>query len=209
MLNAGWPALLAALSFLTTNLSDPLFGDVLGALQVLARAAGFLALPTPRPCHPWYVHVSRSHFIWLIIWLILPQVHEAAATPSSRALVGVAPLGLTPHNQHNLARKYGPSLRQHLPPHQPPPPSRGSDTDTPSRPQMRRGGLRECPAALPPPMAPRARKYVGGVSDNAQSPRHLHHATPDIPHARKRVRVYTTMPRPPPHPRRPLVLTNA
>jgi hypothetical protein len=33
ILNAGWPALLAALScFLTTNLSDPLFGDVLGAI---------------------------------------------------------------------------------------------------------------------------------------------------------------------------------
>ena len=49
MINAGWPALLAALSFLlTTNLSDPLFGDVLGALQALARTAGCLALPTPR-----------------------------------------------------------------------------------------------------------------------------------------------------------------
>ena len=32
MLNAGWPALLAALSFLlTTKLSDPLFGDIVGA----------------------------------------------------------------------------------------------------------------------------------------------------------------------------------
>ena len=49
MVNAGWPAMLAALSFLlTTNLSDPLFGDVLGALQALARTAGCLALPTPR-----------------------------------------------------------------------------------------------------------------------------------------------------------------
>ncbi|KAI9435094.1 hypothetical protein H4582DRAFT_1817945 [Lactarius indigo] len=49
MLNAGWPALLASLSFLlSTNLSDALFGDVLGALQALARAAGCLALPTPR-----------------------------------------------------------------------------------------------------------------------------------------------------------------
>ena len=49
MLTAGWPALLAALSFLlTTNLSDSIFGDVLGALQTLARAAGCLALPTPR-----------------------------------------------------------------------------------------------------------------------------------------------------------------
>jgi hypothetical protein len=49
MLNAGWPAMLAALSFLlNTNLSDPLFGDVLGALQALARASGCLGLPTPR-----------------------------------------------------------------------------------------------------------------------------------------------------------------
>ena len=41
--------LLATLSFLlTTNLYDPPFGDVLGALQALALAAGYLALPTPR-----------------------------------------------------------------------------------------------------------------------------------------------------------------
>jgi hypothetical protein len=47
MLNAGWPALLAALSFLlTSNLSDSIFGDVLDALQTLVRAAGCLALPT-------------------------------------------------------------------------------------------------------------------------------------------------------------------
>ena len=49
MLNPRWPALLVALSFLlTTNLSDSIFDDVLGALQTLARAAGYLALPTPR-----------------------------------------------------------------------------------------------------------------------------------------------------------------
>jgi hypothetical protein len=40
--------LLAALSLFTTTLSDPLFGDVLGTLQALARAAGCLALPAPR-----------------------------------------------------------------------------------------------------------------------------------------------------------------
>ncbi len=39
MLNAGWPAILAALSFLTTNLSDPNFGDVLSALLMLTRDA--------------------------------------------------------------------------------------------------------------------------------------------------------------------------
>ena len=47
MLNAGWPTLLAALSFLfITNLFDALF--VLGALRTLARAAWCFTLPTPR-----------------------------------------------------------------------------------------------------------------------------------------------------------------
>ncbi|KAI0274075.1 hypothetical protein BGY98DRAFT_1178660 [Russula aff. rugulosa BPL654] len=42
-------ALLEALSFLlTTNLSNSIFGNVLGARQSLLRAAGCLALPTPR-----------------------------------------------------------------------------------------------------------------------------------------------------------------
>lgn len=49
MVSAGWPALLAALSFLlSTNLSDDLFGDVLSAHQALTNVAGMLALPTPR-----------------------------------------------------------------------------------------------------------------------------------------------------------------
>jgi hypothetical protein len=34
----GWAVLLSAF-FLTTNFSDSIFGDVLGALQMLARAA--------------------------------------------------------------------------------------------------------------------------------------------------------------------------
>jgi hypothetical protein len=45
MLNAGWPVLLAVLSFLLTNLSDSIFGDVLGALQTLPLAVGCLAHP--------------------------------------------------------------------------------------------------------------------------------------------------------------------
>ena len=48
------PRCFASLSFLlTTNLSDPQFGDVLGALQALTRTVGCLALPTPRNAvHP-------------------------------------------------------------------------------------------------------------------------------------------------------------
>ena len=38
MLDVGWPALLAALSFLlTTKLSDPLFGDIVGAAGARPR----------------------------------------------------------------------------------------------------------------------------------------------------------------------------
>ena len=50
ILNTGWPALYATLSFLlNTNLSDSIFDDVrvIGALQTLARAV-CLALPIPR-----------------------------------------------------------------------------------------------------------------------------------------------------------------
>jgi hypothetical protein len=49
MVDSAWPAFLAALSFIiSTNLSDELFGDVLGAYQSLARVAGMLGLTTPR-----------------------------------------------------------------------------------------------------------------------------------------------------------------
>jgi hypothetical protein len=45
----GWPALLAALSFIiATNLSDELFVEVLGAFQALANVSGMLGLATPR-----------------------------------------------------------------------------------------------------------------------------------------------------------------
>ncbi|EJD40839.1 hypothetical protein AURDEDRAFT_115706 [Auricularia subglabra TFB-10046 SS5] len=49
MLEAGWPALLAAHSFLIgTNLSAPLFQEVLGAFGALAQTCGVLGLTTPR-----------------------------------------------------------------------------------------------------------------------------------------------------------------
>ena len=74
MLNAGWAALLAALSvLLTLNLSNPIiltffFGDVLGKLHMLAHATGaphcpphstrFL-VPSPRP-HSYHASPPRS-----------------------------------------------------------------------------------------------------------------------------------------------------
>jgi hypothetical protein len=49
MVENGWPALLAALSFIvSTNLSDELFVDVLSSYQAMANVSGMLALTTPR-----------------------------------------------------------------------------------------------------------------------------------------------------------------
>ncbi|KAH9934248.1 uncharacterized protein B0H18DRAFT_1082813 [Fomitopsis serialis] len=49
MVESGWPALLAALSFLiSTNLSDELFVEVLASYQALTTVAGMLGLATPR-----------------------------------------------------------------------------------------------------------------------------------------------------------------
>ena len=55
----GWPALLAALFFLLiTNLSDSIFSDVLGALQTLAHATGYFALPTP--CDAFLIALRKA-----------------------------------------------------------------------------------------------------------------------------------------------------
>src|ERR1700722_7665327 len=49
MVENGWPALLAALSFIiATNLSDELFADVLTSYQAMTNVAGMLGLTTPR-----------------------------------------------------------------------------------------------------------------------------------------------------------------
>lgn len=49
MVENGWPALLAALSFIvSTNLSDELFVDVLSSFQAMANVSGMLGLSTPR-----------------------------------------------------------------------------------------------------------------------------------------------------------------
>lgn len=49
MVENGWPALLAALSFIiSTNLSDDLFVDILASYQAMTNVSGMLALFTPR-----------------------------------------------------------------------------------------------------------------------------------------------------------------
>lgn len=49
MVECGWPALLAALSFvIATNLSEELFLDVLASYQAMTNVSGMLGLATPR-----------------------------------------------------------------------------------------------------------------------------------------------------------------
>ncbi|KAF9021632.1 hypothetical protein BDZ89DRAFT_232067 [Hymenopellis radicata] len=49
IISGGWPALLAALSFvISTNLSDEVFVDVLASYQALVNVSGMLGLTTPR-----------------------------------------------------------------------------------------------------------------------------------------------------------------
>lgn len=49
IIQSGWPALLAALSFIiTTNLSDELFVEVLASYQAMTNVSGMLGLGTPR-----------------------------------------------------------------------------------------------------------------------------------------------------------------
>jgi hypothetical protein len=59
MLDTGWPVLLAMLSFLLNmNLSDSLFGDVLGALQSLTTAARCLTMPMP--CGAFFIAFIKA-----------------------------------------------------------------------------------------------------------------------------------------------------
>jgi len=82
MLDASWPALLAALCFLlTTKLSAPLFGDVVGALQALARAAGYLALRTP--CDAFLTALAKATFPPRIV-AALDEPPQAQKAPPCR-----------------------------------------------------------------------------------------------------------------------------
>lgn len=59
MVESGWPALLAALSFIiSTNISDELFVDVLSSYQAMANVSGMLALSTPRDA--FFTSLSKS-----------------------------------------------------------------------------------------------------------------------------------------------------
>ena len=95
MLAAGWPALLAALSFLiSTNLSDELFVDVLAAHQALTNVTGMLALPTPRDA--FLTSLSKS----AIPSRVVSSLDSYVEPPTPRSAASFSEnLGLTGHTQ--------------------------------------------------------------------------------------------------------------
>ena len=89
------PHLLASLSFLLAiNPTFPshLYGDVLGALQALARTAGCLALPNPRDA--FLTALAKAALPPRVV-SALDELPQAQQTPCSPVLLEGLTLGLT------------------------------------------------------------------------------------------------------------------
>ena len=103
MIQSGWPALLAALSFLiATNLSDDLFMDVLASYQAMTNVAGMLGLATPRDT--FFTSLSKFAIPTRVVTALEnyaePQTPRTAGTLSENlGLTGPAqPPGLSERN---------------------------------------------------------------------------------------------------------------
>lgn len=80
MVESGWPALLAALSFLiSTNLSDELFVDVLASYQALTTVSGMLGLTTPRDA--FFTSLSRLAIPTRVVSSIDSYIPVEPSTP--------------------------------------------------------------------------------------------------------------------------------
>ncbi|KAI0700224.1 hypothetical protein C8T65DRAFT_790748 [Cerioporus squamosus] len=84
MVENGWPALLAALSFLiSTNLSDELFVDVLASYQALTTVSGMLGLTTPRDA--FFTSLARLAIPTRVVSSIDSYVPAEPSTPRTAA----------------------------------------------------------------------------------------------------------------------------
>ena len=84
MVESGWPALLAALSFLiSTNLSDELFVDVLASYQALTTVSGMLGLTTPRDA--FFTSLARLAIPTRVVSSIDSYVPAEPSTPRTAA----------------------------------------------------------------------------------------------------------------------------
>ena len=105
-MEAAWPALLAALSFLIgTNLSEELFTDVLNSLQALTNVAGALNLTTPRDA--FLTSLSKFAIPTRVVSKLDSWVDQATPrTPSVLSVDNLAALaGATPAQPPGLSER--------------------------------------------------------------------------------------------------------
>ncbi|KAL6306601.1 hypothetical protein BKA93DRAFT_729312 [Sparassis latifolia] len=96
MVESGWPALLAALSFvISTNLSDELFVDVLASYQALTTVSGMLGLTTPRDA--FFTSLARLAIPTRVVTSLdsYSHPHGESMTPRSAASAITENLGLS------------------------------------------------------------------------------------------------------------------
>ena len=102
MVASGWPALLAALSFIiSTNLSDELFGDVLASYQAMTNVSGMLGLTTPRDA--FFTSLAKFAVPTKVVSSVdtaeLPTPRTAQSLTDNLGLTGPSPLpGLSERN---------------------------------------------------------------------------------------------------------------
>ena len=93
MVESGWPALLAALSFLiSTNLADELFVDVLASYQALTNVSGMLGLTTPRDA--FFTSLARLAIPTRVVSSVESYVPVEPSTPRTAASAITESLGL-------------------------------------------------------------------------------------------------------------------
>ena len=97
MIGSGWPAFLAALTFIiSTNLSDELFVDVLAAFQALTTVSGMLSLYTPRDA--FFSSLSKLAIPARVVSSLDSYSHGEPSTPRSAAGTLSENLGLSSPN---------------------------------------------------------------------------------------------------------------
>ncbi|KAH9847754.1 hypothetical protein C2E23DRAFT_740985 [Lenzites betulinus] len=94
MVESGWPALLAAISFLiSTNLSDELFVDVLASYQALTTVSGMLGLTTPRDA--FFTSLARMAIPTRVVSSIDTYMPLEPSTPRTAASAISESFGVT------------------------------------------------------------------------------------------------------------------
>ncbi|EKM74882.1 hypothetical protein AGABI1DRAFT_65220 [Agaricus bisporus var. burnettii JB137-S8] len=102
----GWPALLAALSFIvTTNLSDELFVEVLASYQAMTNVSGMLGLMTPRDA--FFNSLAKFAVPTLVVSsldsYIEPQTPRSATTQLTDSVGLTSPLQPPGLSERNMA----------------------------------------------------------------------------------------------------------